>query len=60
MTNATQSNGVATFTAPFPFNGTTFGQGLTIAVVALSSGTLTNVDGVANATLFGPGLIEIN
>jgi len=54
----------ASFTANFPFDeatqGAVFGNGLTIAAVALTSGTLTNVDGVAAATVFGPGLIEIN
>jgi len=54
----------ASFTANFPFDegtqGALFGNGLTIAAVALTSGTLTNVDGVAAATVFGPGLIEIN
>ena len=49
-----------TVTANFPFDAATFGNGLTIAAVVLASGDLTTVDGVAAATLFGPGLIEIN
>ncbi|KAE9364353.1 hypothetical protein N431DRAFT_563676 [Stipitochalara longipes BDJ] len=47
-------------TADFPFDPATFGNGLTIAAVVLASGDLTTVDGVAAATQFGPGLIEIN
>lgn len=50
-----------TFKALFPFDGTTFGNGLTIA--ALVSGPtagLTNADLVAKAAIAGPGLIEIN
>jgi len=55
----TQANKVS-ITAVFPFNEGTFGNGLTIAAVVLASGDLTTVDGVAAATQFGPGLIEIN
>jgi len=48
-----------TFKALFPFNGTTFGNGLTIA--ALANGTsFANADAVAKATIAGPGLIEVN
>ncbi|PVH77687.1 hypothetical protein DL98DRAFT_517267 [Cadophora sp. DSE1049] len=49
-----------TFEAMFPFQEGTFGNGLTIAVLARSGGNLTTVEGVASATVFGPGLIEIN
>jgi len=49
-----------TFEALFPFDQATFGNGLTISAVALNSGDLTSADGVAKATVFGPGLIEIN
>jgi len=31
-----------------------------LAAVVLASGDLTTVDGVAAATQFGPGLIELN
>jgi hypothetical protein len=54
-----QGNDV-TFTATFPFNGTTFGNGLTIAAVTNSTGPFGSADAVANATIAGPGLIEIN
>jgi len=49
-----------TFKANFPFNGTTFGNGLTIAAVTNSTGPFTNAAAVAKNTVFGPGLIEIN
>lgn len=50
-----------TFSALFPFDAATFGNGLTLAAVVNPSGAdLTTVDGVAAATAFGPGLIEIN
>jgi hypothetical protein len=52
--------GKVTITAIFPFDQADFGNGLTIAAVVLASGDLTTVDGVAAATQFGPGLIEIN
>jgi hypothetical protein len=55
-----QGNGVLTFQANFPFNGTTFGNGLTIAAVTKGASSFTSADAVAEATLFGPGLIEIN
>jgi hypothetical protein len=54
-----QGNDV-TFTATFPFNGTTFGNGLTIAAVTNSTGPFGSAGAVANATIAGPGLIEIN
>ena len=49
-----------TFDAAFPFNKGTFGNGLTIAAVTKTSGPFASVDAVAQDTLFGPGLIEIN
>jgi hypothetical protein len=55
-----QGNGVFTFQANFPFNGTTFGNGLTIAAVTSGASSFKSADDVAQATLFGPGFIEIN
>jgi len=52
--------GKVTFTVNFPFDAATFGNGLTIAAVAPSSADLSTADSVAAATVFGPGLIEIN
>ena len=48
------------FEALFPFDQATFGNGLTIAAVTNSAGPFANADAVAKATIFGPGLIEIN
>jgi len=48
------------FKANFPFDGTTFGNGLTIAALTTSAGPFANADAVAKATYAGPGLIEIN
>jgi hypothetical protein len=52
--------GKVKITADFPFDPATFGNGLTLAAVVLASGDLTTVTGVAKATVFGPGLIEVN
>lgn len=52
--------GGLTFEAMFPFEDGTFGNGMTIAVLARSGGNLTTIEGVTSATVFGPGLIEIN
>ncbi|KAG0646438.1 hypothetical protein D0Z07_7365 [Hyphodiscus hymeniophilus] len=60
LLNPATSNGVVTFQALFPFNGTTFGNGLTIAAVTNSSGPFANANAVANHTVFGPGLIEVH
>lgn len=54
------SSGKVTFKANFPFDGTTFGNGLTIAALTTSAGPFENADAVAKATYAGPGLIEVN
>ncbi|RMZ84559.1 hypothetical protein DV737_g1203, partial [Chaetothyriales sp. CBS 132003] len=59
ITDAQTQDGVVTFAAPFPFNENEL-NGLTIAAVTKGSGPFANVDDVANATVFGPGLIEVN
>jgi len=59
-------NGITTFSADFPFEGGAggiglFNDGLTIAAVVPGNSTaLTTADLVADVTIFGPGLIEIN
>lgn len=53
-------NNTVLFEASFPFDEATFGNGLTIAVVTNSSGPFSSAGAVANATVFGPGLIQIN
>ena len=49
----------ATFKAHFPF-GAGFSKGLTIAALVSSAGPFDDVAAVANATVAGPGLIEID
>ncbi|TVY46559.1 hypothetical protein LOCC1_G005761 [Lachnellula occidentalis] len=49
------------FTAAFPYNGTTFGNGLTFALVVDGpTAALTSAAEVAAITKYGPGLISIN
>lgn len=60
LDNVQVMGSTVSFNALFPWNGTTFGNGLTIAAVTNSSGPFTSADAVAAATVFGPGLIEIN
>lgn len=55
-----QKNGnVVTFNAEFPYYQYEM-NGLTIAAVVTGSGPFASADAVAQATIFGPGLIEIN
>ena len=62
--NAKKHGKTVTFEALFPFDdatsGALFGNGLTIAAVTNSSGPFANAGLVAKATVFGPGVIEIN
>lgn len=64
ITGAQKHGNTVTFSALFPFDdatqGALFGNGLTIAAVTNSTGPFATADAVANATVFGPGLIEIN
>ncbi|TKA83652.1 hypothetical protein B0A55_00445 [Friedmanniomyces simplex] len=59
ITNVQVSNGVATFDAFFPAE-TLLMNALTISAVTHGADTFATVSEVAAATLFGPGLIEIN
>jgi hypothetical protein len=57
--NVTVTGGKMTFEAPFPYDSG-FNRGLTIgALVAGVGKTFNSTDGVAEATLFGPALIEV-
>jgi len=49
-----------TFKALFPFDGTTFGNGLTLAALTSGATSFANANAVAAATVAGPGLIEVN
>lgn len=53
--NVAYANGRVSFTAQF--NGT---EGLTIAALTKSAGPFADVAAVAGATVFGPGVIELN
>ncbi|KAK5122446.1 hypothetical protein LTR85_004030 [Meristemomyces frigidus] len=59
LENEKFANGAVTFTAEFPGQSQEM-NGLTIAAVTYSDGPFASPDDVANATLFGPGLIEVN
>jgi hypothetical protein len=59
ITNVSIQGGVVTFDAEFPFDQFLM-NGLTIAAVTNSAGPFASADAVAKATIFGPGLIEIN
>ncbi|KAF2266501.1 hypothetical protein CC78DRAFT_531614 [Lojkania enalia] len=58
LQNAYEQDEQIVFQAPFPFQEFEM-NGLTIAAVTKGAGPFANADVVANATLFGPGLIEI-
>jgi hypothetical protein len=57
--NPKVSGTVVSFNAAFPFQSKLL-DGLTIAAITLGSGPFANAGAVANATLFGPALIEVN
>lgn len=50
---------VTTFTADFPFD-TGFSRGLTVAALVKNNGPFANASQVADSTLAGPGLIQVN
>ena len=54
------TSGKTYFTARIPFEEAGFAQGLTFAAVVNGKGNFTNIDAVAAATVFGPGLIEVD
>jgi hypothetical protein len=58
LQNVVVRDGVVTFEAPFNFDENLL-FGLTIAVVTSNNVTFTDVDSVADATLYGPALIEV-
>ncbi|KAK4546072.1 hypothetical protein LTR36_002209 [Oleoguttula mirabilis] len=59
LQNEKFADGIVTFTASFPGQSQEM-NGLTIAAVTTSDGPFATPDDVANVTLFGPGLIEVN
>ena len=59
LQNVKVAGNTITFDALFPYNEFEM-NGLTIAAVTKGPGAFATADDVAKATLFGPGLIEIN
>lgn len=59
ITSVNKNGDTATFEAHFPF-GAGFSNGLTIAALVKSSGPFSSPAEVAEATVAGPGLIEVN
>lgn len=53
------SGSMTTFTASFPYTANMM-NGLTIAVLVQGSGPFASADAVANATVYGPALVQIN
>lgn len=60
ITDVKSVAGVTTFVAEFPFASGTFAKGLTIAAVVKGCGPFANSSEVAAATLYGPGIIEVD
>lgn len=59
LLNPTQSGNIVSFSAAFPYDQFEM-NGLTIAAVVQGSGPFASADAVAQAAIFGPGLIELN
>jgi hypothetical protein len=59
LENVKTSGSEVTFSANFPYTENEM-NGLTIAVLTQGAGPFTSVDAVANATVYGPAVIEIN
>jgi hypothetical protein len=57
--NVMMMNDKVMFEAEFPFEEFVM-EGLTIAAVTMGQDTFANVDEVAEKTVFGPGIIEVN
>jgi hypothetical protein len=60
ITDVVSIDGLTHFMAEFPFASGLFAKGLTIAAVVKGSGPFANSSEVAAATLFGPGIIEVD
>ena len=59
ISGITHCGNLTQFVAPFPWEDG-FADGLTIAALVNGTGTFASNDAVAAATVFGPGLIEVN
>lgn len=60
LQNVKVTGNTVTFDALFPFDQALFGNGLTIAAITAAGLKFTDVNSIANSTIFGPGLIEVN
>lgn len=59
LQNVVIADGEVTFSADFPFDKYLM-NGLTVAAVVMGTGNFSTADDVAEASLFGPGLIDID
>ena len=59
ISRVTKDGNVTKFEASFPFDAG-FSRGLTVAALVSGDGPFTNVSQVADSTLAGPGLIQVN
>jgi hypothetical protein len=59
LQNASTNGNTTNFQADFPFEANKL-NGLTIAAVVRGAGPFANINDVVNATIAGPGLIEVN
>ena len=59
LQNVQSSGSAVTFSVDFPYEKYEL-NGLTIAAITSSAGPFANATEVASATVFGPGLIEID
>jgi len=60
ITKAKTVKGVTTFNAQFPYATAGFARGLTVAAVVQGVATFNSSAEVAAATVYGPGIIEVN
>ena len=59
ISRITKNGNMTHFEAAFPFDAG-FSRGLTVAALVSGKGPFTNVSQVADSTLAGPGLIQVN
>lgn len=59
LENLKVENGIVSFESPFPYSEFQM-DGLTIAAITKNKGPFANASAVAENTLFGPGIIELN
>ena len=61
ISNVKKTGGITTIEAIFPYEGRqSFSRGLTVAALVRNGGPFVNVPQVADATMAGPALIQVN